>query len=207
MNYVVADHIESWLLIDGYNNYEVSSIGRIRNNETKRILKTHVNTNGYVVTTLSSEGRRKTYQIHRLVAEAFCKNPDEKLVVDHIDMNPQNNHYTNLRWTTCSENNRNRKLSSRNTSGYRGIWFDDRFKDWRAEYRLNGLKTNLGYFKTKEEAARAYDKAILEVDPEHCVLNFPIPENQRNVYISYCTLKKHLADIKAVIDGFNKINS
>ena len=69
------------------------------------------------------------------------------------------------------------------------------------------MKKHIGYFKSKEEAALAYDRAILEVDPEHCVLNFPIPQNQRNVYISYHTLKKHLADIKSVIDGFNKINS
>ena len=207
MNNMIADNIETWMLINGYDNYEVSSFGRVRNNRTGRILKSRVNTKGYVDNGLCKDGQHKTHEIHRLVAEAFCKNPDGKKYVDHIDNNKLNNHYTNLRWTTSSENNRNRKLSSRNTSGYRGIWFDDRFKDWRAEYRLNGLKTKLGYFKTKEDAARAYDKAILEVDPEHCVLNFPIPENQRNVYISYHTLKKHLADIKAVIDGFDKINS
>ena len=207
MNYIIADHIERWMLINGYDNYEVSSIGRVRNNRSGRMLQCCYARDGYLKVNLCRKGKQNNQKVHRLVAEAFCKNPDGKLLVDHIDMNPQNNHYTNLRWTTCSENNRNRKLSSRNTSGYRGIWFDDRFKDWRAEYRLNGLKTNLGYFKTKEEAARAYDKAILEVDPEHCVLNFTIPENQRNVYISYCTLKKHLADIIAVIDGFNKINS
>ena len=60
---------------------------------------------------------------------------------------------------------------------------------------VHEIVLKLTYFKIKEECAKAYDKAMLEVDPEHCVLNFPIPQNQRNVYISYHTLKEHLADI------------
>ena len=205
MNHIVPDHIERWLLVNGYDNYEVSSIGRVRNNRSGRILKPGVNVHGYLFVVLSKNGKLNNYRVNRLVAEAFCKNPDGKTYVDHIDNNRLNNHYTNLRWTTCSENNRNKQITSNNTSGYIGIsWHKARCK-WMATYSLDYKTHYIGSFKTKEDAARAYDRAILEVDPEHCTLNFPIPQNQRNVYISYHTLKKHLADIKSVIDNFNKL--
>ena len=203
----ISNNIEAWMLIDGYDNYEVSSFGRVRNNRSSRILKSLFHCDGYARINLYKNSQRKTHTIHRLVAETFCANPEGKKQVDHIDNHPENNHYSNLRWTTSSENLRNRQLTSRNTSGYRGIWTDNKTGKWVAEYRLNNKKKHLGSFHSKEEAGRAYDKAILEVDPEHAVLNFPIPQNQRNVYISYHTLKKHLADIKKIIDGFNKINS
>ena len=205
MNHVIADNIEAWMLVDGYDNYEVSSIGRVRNNVTGRILKSRVNTKGYVDIGLSKDGQHKKHEIHRLVARAFCRNDDEKKQVDHIDHNPLNNHYSNLRWTTGSENARNKQLTSNNTSGFKGVCFDNTHNRWRAKYSINYQKKHIGYYRTKEEAGKAYDRAVLEVDPEHAVLNFPIPEAQRNVYISYHTLKKHLAEIKSIIDGFNKL--
>ena len=205
MNFVIADHIESWMLINGYDNYEVSSVGRVRNNRSGRILGQHDNGHGYMKIKLSKKGKLITHKVHRLVAEAFCKNPDGKTQVDHIDNNKLNNHFKNLRWTTNSENCRNKQLTTSNTSGYKGVCWHKHKKKWTASYRLNNKSKHIGVFKTKEEAGHAYDRAILEVDPEHAVLNFPIPENQRNVYISYHTLKKHLADIKSVIDKFNKL--
>ena len=56
--------------------------------------------------------------------------------------------------------------------------------------------------KTLYEQVKA---EIYKKYPKHAVLNFPIPQKHRNVYISYHTLKKHLADIKSVIDSFNKL--
>ena len=93
MNFIIADHIESWMLINGYNNYEVSSIGRVRNNESGRILKIRMDTKGYVIYNLSKNGKAKNNRVHRLVAEAFCKNPDGKAQVDHIDNNRINNYH------------------------------------------------------------------------------------------------------------------
>lgn len=50
---------------------------------------------------------KKPYYVHRLVAETFIPNPENKPCVDHIDRNPANNHVDNLRWVTYSENNYN----------------------------------------------------------------------------------------------------
>lgn len=49
----------------------------------------------------------KNFYVHRLVAEVFIPNPENKPMVDHIDRNPRNNAVSNLRWVTRSENFRN----------------------------------------------------------------------------------------------------
>ena len=51
---------------------------------------------------------KKKYAVHRLVAETFLENPDNKPYVDHINRNPYDNRLENLRWVTGSENNMNR---------------------------------------------------------------------------------------------------
>lgn len=49
----------------------------------------------------------KSYTVHRLIAETFVDNPENKAHVDHIDRNKANNDASNLRWVTVSENNYN----------------------------------------------------------------------------------------------------
>ena len=132
LNYIIADHIESLMLINGYGNYEVSSIGRVRNNRSGRMLQCCYARDCYLKVNLCKKGKQKNQRVHRLVAEAFCKNSDGKHQVDHIDNNRMNNHYTNLRWTTGSENCRNKQITSKNTSGYKGIWFDKLHCKWIA---------------------------------------------------------------------------
>lgn len=65
------------------------------------------NTAGYRQVRIGSKVGGKYYYVHRLVCEAFHKNPQNKPTVDHIDRNPGNNFATNLRWATQSEQNEN----------------------------------------------------------------------------------------------------
>jgi hypothetical protein len=83
------------------NHYEIYSDGRVYSKRTKKFLKPSCK-NGYLSVVLYPEA--KTYLIHRLVAEAFIENKDNKPLVNHIDENKQNNNYTNLEWSTHSEN-------------------------------------------------------------------------------------------------------
>lgn len=59
---------------------------------------------------LSVQLQGKNFQIHRLVAEAFIPNPQNKPTVDHIDKNPSNNNVENLRWATLEEQCQNKNL-------------------------------------------------------------------------------------------------
>lgn len=70
------------------------------------VLTQYTNKKGYVVVKLSHP-KRRPYAVHRIVANAFIPNPENKPYIDHIDGNPQNNNITNLRWCTHKENMNN----------------------------------------------------------------------------------------------------
>ena len=145
------------------NKYSVSNLGRLRNNETNKILKGSKNSEGYMAFDYTIEGTRYCKKIHRLVAMAFVPNPDDKEFVDHIDNNRTNNNAYNLRWCTSSENQHNRSINTNNTSGHKGIHFRKDNKNWRARITHNGRKINIGSFKTKEEALYARKKKANEL--------------------------------------------
>lgn len=140
MNNNIVPHIEAWRLVDGWDNYEVSSHGRIRNNRTKAIMAPNDNGCGYYKIALSDNGFKRTIKIHTLVAKAFCDNPHNYDVVDHIDRNPHNNHYQNLRYCTQSQNLRNQKKKSNNTSGVTGVVFSQKQNSWNANIVNNNNK-------------------------------------------------------------------
>ena len=95
---------ETWKNIEDFENYEISNLGRVKNNKTGRILKTCIS-GGYVIVGMSSKCKGKTFPIHRVVAKAFIPNPENKAHVNHIDKNPLNNTVSNLEWNTPLENN------------------------------------------------------------------------------------------------------
>lgn len=114
--------MEKWKDIKGYEGlYQVSNKGRVRSLDhyieaTKghpqlckgRLLKNwiHPETH-YVVTDLYKDNIRKHVKTHRLVAEAFIPNPENKPFIDHINRDRQDNRVENLRWVTKTENMNN----------------------------------------------------------------------------------------------------
>ena len=98
--------MEVWKDIEGYEDlYQVSNLGRVKRLNTGRILKGRKNTNGYLQVILCKNGKTKHYYIHRLVAQVFIPNQENKPQVNHIDENKENNHAENLEWVTSKENN------------------------------------------------------------------------------------------------------
>ena len=86
------------------SNYSVSNIGNIKNNKSKQILKSGDNGKGYLFCFLWKYNKSKRFYVHRLVAQTFIPNPDNKPCVNHIDGNKENNNVNNLEWCTHSEN-------------------------------------------------------------------------------------------------------
>jgi hypothetical protein len=109
----------------GFSRYTVCADGNVINDKKKTVLKGSLkSTNGYKEYKLmNDDGVKKHMLCHRLVALALIPNPEQKQMVDHIDRNKFNNHISNLRWVTNSENQINKCMGKRKNSGdgYRHI--------------------------------------------------------------------------------------
>lgn len=92
-----------WLDVSDNSNYSVSSSGLVKRKASDKLCSTR-DRKGYLAVDLYKDGERKTKRIHRLVAEAFLPNPDNKPEVNHIDGNRYNNDVSNLEWVTSKEN-------------------------------------------------------------------------------------------------------
>jgi hypothetical protein len=114
----------------------------------------YLNSKGYAKTTKKAGMDFDSTEVfmHRLILGV-----PKDVYVDHINMNKLDNRKANLRKCTQSENKRNCKLRTDNTSGKKGVHHTR--LGWRARIQLNGRRIHLGYFPTAEEAAQAYDRA------------------------------------------------
>lgn len=173
MTQTKMESIERWCKIEGWDNYSVSDFGQIRNDKTGRILKEN-NYIGYNQVGLTEYGYKTNHRIHRLVATSFCENENKYNVVDHIDNDKQNNHYTNLRWVTISQNKRNSLKRNGTSSKYIGVHFYKPTNKWRAQIIINYKKKHLGYFDTEDEAHQAFRAAVTEYGLEEF---YPIENN------------------------------
>ena len=98
--------MEKWKDIDGFPDYKISSEGKILRISKNYYLKPCLDKSiGYFVVNLyDTKGRPHRKFLHRLIAEAFIPNPENKRTVNHIDGNKSNNELSNLEWVTDSEN-------------------------------------------------------------------------------------------------------
>lgn len=98
---------EKWAIIPGAScNHQISNTGKVKTfylNEEK-IMKPSVDNCGYEKISISINGKRKTFTIHKLVALFFLPNPLDLKEINHIDGNKRNNNVNNLEWCTRSEN-------------------------------------------------------------------------------------------------------
>lgn len=90
----------------GNSNYLVSCFGTIRTADTFKLIKPFKHYKGYLRVGLSINKKRKNFSVHRLVAKLWVRKPHRKdhNIVNHLDGNKLNNHWTNFEWTTISGN-------------------------------------------------------------------------------------------------------
>ncbi|GBD73862.1 NUMOD4 domain-containing protein [Tetragenococcus halophilus] len=109
--------MEIWKDIKGFEGmYQISSRGRVESLERIVMIKgfpaklkgreLHLfnRKDGYLTASLHNNGKEKRPAVHRLVAEAFIPNKENKAEVNHIDGNKQNNHVENLEWISREDN-------------------------------------------------------------------------------------------------------
>lgn len=106
----------------------------------------------------AEDGRFKKVRMHNLLT-GWGR-------VDHIDGDGLNNRRENLRPATSSQNNRNAKRRSDNTSGFKGVTWRRRERKWAAQIRVDGKNMYLGHFDSPEAAHAAYCKASAELHGE-----------------------------------------
>lgn len=102
--------MEIWKTITEATNYEVSSMGRVRNKTTKQVLVGRPSKSGYlqVYIKITATNKFTNRYIHRLVAQYFLDNPENKREVNHINGDKFKNEVSNLEWVTPSENQKHR---------------------------------------------------------------------------------------------------
>jgi len=126
-------------------------------------------------------GKKKFISMHR-----FIMHPPTGLVVDHVDGVGLNNTRTNLRIATIAQNTYNcRKTYRKTRSQYKGVCYDTHRNIFRADIRYKCKRRFLGHFDNETDAAKAYDKAAIELFGDYANLNFPkqgSPQSNNDLY-------------------------
>ena len=151
--------MEIWRDIEGYEGiYQISNLGRIKSlpklcgcsSRQEKILKSLKHRDGYLQVVLCKNKKRKNFKVHRLVAQAFILNPNNKPYINHIDCNRQNNCVDNLEWCTQKENMQYASQLGR-MDGTKGKTNNDKKIPLIAINLVTGEET---YFDSQHEAAR-----------------------------------------------------
>jgi len=150
------------------NEYTIYALGCIYNNKTKSFIGWE-DYNGY----LRCKFKGKNQRMHRIVYETFCGKIREGYEIDHKNRDKADNRIENLREATKSQNQANKLMSDKNTSGFVGVNYREDIKKWRTEISIDGKKITLGCFNTAIEAARFRENYIITNNLEFHTRNFP----------------------------------
>lgn len=102
--------------------------------------------------------RSKKYKVHR-VAFAIMTGRWPAQFIDHIDGNPANNAWSNIREASPAQNKRNQRIRKDSRTGVKGVWIDRRVGKFAAQITVDGQQISLGYYRSLDDAAKAYREA------------------------------------------------
>jgi hypothetical protein len=157
--------------VKGYENfYTISNDGKVWSKRKKAYLSPET-TNGYERVVITKDKVFKHKLVHRIVALHFVDGYFEGAVVNHIDGDKTNNHFSNLEWCTQSHNimeafhttktkdNATKGMQSDNTSGYIGVMKQDGVYCVQIRHKKKTIHSKYG-FKTAIEGAKYRDKYL-----------------------------------------------
>lgn len=173
---------ENWTPIKGYEGlYEVSDFGRVkslqrtttiknkrgetytRRHKEKILAQTLDGRSNYLQVMLCKDGKGKKHLVHRLVANAFIKNPLSLQEVNHIDEDKTNNFVDNLEWCTHKYNNNygSKRTSSRGEKNSQNKFSEELIKKVRLEFVAGDPEKGLTALSKKYGISRPHLCAIL----------------------------------------------
>jgi len=171
---------EEWKDIPGYEGrYKASNFCRIKSLERKSwngkqwitqkeiIMTPSKNEAGYSIVCLSKNRKLQNKGIHIWTAMAFLGHTPcgFKIVVDHIDDNPENNVLSNLQLLTNRQNVEKGFKRKKLTSKYTGVYFNKNEKKFRSSICISGTRqVHLGYFVNELDAHNTYQTALSNLD-------------------------------------------
>lgn len=161
---------EIWKKIEHFENYEISNKGNVRN-KNNYTLKQH-KMNNYMTIKLYDRNNKKMIlkNIHRLVAEAFIPNPNNKRTINHKDGNKLNNNVNNLEWCTHKENTKHAF-----ETGLQKSWCGTKFGKEHPNYKFRGkwkTQKNVYQYDKSNNFIKKYNSAeevyrILNISSSH----------------------------------------
>jgi hypothetical protein len=166
-NVITLDNLNKFLYVEGsILKWKYSTSKRCKLNQEAGSFKN----NGYKKVGILG----KTYLVHRILFQMYnsLETLDPEIIIDHVDGNILNNSASNLRMATDLTSTYNTKSSSR--SGYKGVSDRKHTRKYMARIGHTGKEMFLGYYDTKEEAAKAYDNEAIKIQGGFAKLNFPV---------------------------------
>ena len=171
---------EVWKDILGFEGYQISNLGNVRS--CRYGTRTGLKFKGWrnitssfngrkshlIIDLVDSEGKRKSYQLHRLLYEIFISPIPEGAQVEHKDRNGLNNTLDNLRLSTQSQNVMNQK--TRKGRKFKGVYSSKSGK-WECRTSFKGKTVYLGVYHTELDAAKAYNEYARKTFGEFACLN------------------------------------
>lgn len=218
---------EIWKDIEGYEGlYQVSNLGRVKGLERtiirkngkpltikEQILKPFLDSRGYYFVSLAKNKQPKYYRIHRLIAEAFIPNPNNKPEIDHINTNKTDNtvwlnedgsvnyEKTNLRWVSHKENMNNQTTISKMIKSQKGKHLSQETKDKISKsLKYNPPKPWLGKFGNEHPNS----KPILQFTKDGNFMRKweSLSEIERNLGINHSNILKVINGIRNHTGGY-----
>ncbi len=145
------DFKEMFNYIDGELYWRIAPSGKIAiGQKVGTLTKT-----GYIKVSIN----HKRHPVHKIIWIMLNGEIPEGMTITHLDKNKTNNKIENLMLCKFSETYFGKRIYSNNTSGYKGVYWDEATQKWRAAIGYKGRKFALGYFESKEKAYAAYCKA------------------------------------------------
>lgn len=148
------------------SNARVISLNRIRKNGQgyvhwhPHLLKTHISKTGYCVVDLHINCKRKTAKVHRLIAEAFIPQVQDKPYIDHINGIRTDNRLSNLRWCTIKENSNFPIAKMNQSKSHKGKKLSPEHVAKLTAYLIGRKVSN----KTRQKISDKLSKAVIQMD-------------------------------------------